>query len=364
MSDLAPGARIIPARAGFTRCDGGRERQPADHPRSRGVYSTTGDPARGEPGSSPLARGLPTGPGVEGAAARIIPARAGFTRSCVRRESHGRDHPRSRGVYPTPSPAGAAARGSSPLARGLHEGGDARPVGARIIPARAGFTTTISGTCAPPMDHPRSRGVYRSRRVMVRAASGSSPLARGLPRIPGVQGDANRIIPARAGFTPRPHGDGEGRGDHPRSRGVYQRVCGDPPGIGGSSPLARGLLPAGYHRLTVDRIIPARAGFTRAYEFPCRMDEDHPRSRGVYGWSQDAPAARYGSSPLARGLRGEDRQVCGREGIIPARAGFTGSQTRSGIYGADHPRSRGVYNISDDYPAGEGWIIPARAGFT
>ena len=70
-----------------------------------------------------------------------------------------------------------------------------------IIPARAGFTRKWSSTATVDGDHPRSRGVYQSALNDLASATGSSPLARGLP------GDA---------------APGEGdSGDHPRSRGVY-----------------------------------------------------------------------------------------------------------------------------------------------
>ena len=72
---------------------------------------------------------------------RIIPARAGFTRSCrtVRRRRR-RDHPRSRGVYARILDYGEAGCGSSPLARGLLEVHTIFGEFERIIPARAGFT--------------------------------------------------------------------------------------------------------------------------------------------------------------------------------------------------------------------------------
>ena len=50
---------------------------------------------------------------------------------------------------------------------------------------------------------------------------GSSPLARGLPEQLTVSGEANGIIPARAGFTSRLTRLVLSCGDHPRSRGVY-----------------------------------------------------------------------------------------------------------------------------------------------
>ena len=111
--------------------------------------------------------------------------------------------------------------------------------------------------------------------------------------------------------------------DHPRSRGVY-----DIPAIGatvlsGSSPLARGLLGTVLAVQPLTGIIPARAGFT-----PCLMGDrcglgDHPRSRGVYDLSQHRLAHVTGSSPLARGLPPVRGGLYVMAGIIPARAGFT-----------------------------------------
>ena len=72
-----------------------------------------------------------------------------------------------------------------------------------------------------------------------------------------------RIIPARAGFTL--HGDPmvPRRRDHPRSRGVYVTMMRSWVSVMGSSPLARGLQMQAMAELKGDRIIPARAGFTR-----------------------------------------------------------------------------------------------------
>ena len=71
--------RIIPARAGFTTLIGGAAAAAADHPRSRGVYMFHAKHCCPNPGSSPLARGLPGVGFVIRALGRIIPARAGFT---------------------------------------------------------------------------------------------------------------------------------------------------------------------------------------------------------------------------------------------------------------------------------------------
>ena len=193
----------------------------ADHPRSRGVYYRASGQLFCGDGSSPLARGLLPHVSRPREHARIIPARAGFTRRHLGINLAYEDHPRSRGVYSDQTAASGRGRGSSPLARGLHRpaGREGHPV--RIIPARAGFTWPTS-CCAPsPTDHPRSRGVYR-------------------PRLRD-RGVGRRIIPARAGFTVIATSYRRRCEDHPRSRGVYCHALEKNDVMPGSSPLARGL---------------------------------------------------------------------------------------------------------------------------
>ena len=233
-------------------------------------------------GSSPLARGLRDRRGLHARDGRIIPARAGFTPHGGDVAVHQRDHPRSRGVYTAPPGWPADSHGSSPLARGLRRGPDARRSGIGIIPARAGFTAVSAAPGRQPEDHPRSRGVY-PHDLMARATSGgSSPLARGLLRPGVVLADAVRIIPARAGFTTSVGSSAPEAVDHPRSRGVYVDGGTDDDALDGSSPLARGLQECPGQLGVGPGIIPARAGFTRADARECPTTWDHPRSRGVY----------------------------------------------------------------------------------
>ena len=233
---------IIPARAGFTTLRTVPCSTPTDHPRSRGVYSVQPLIPDAPWGSSPLARGLPNAPDDDFGLLGIIPARAGFTNYDRFLYADTEDHPRSRGVYPNEFTVNMMRGGSSPLARGLLQPVVRVGAGGRIIPARAGFTRSAHPRAPAVPDHPRSRGVYGRLMGQLQDAAGSSPLARGL-RVEGAVGEGQRgIIPARAGFTVGGHHTLVGDGDHPRSRGVYVAsdhfsVLGD-----GSSPLARGLL--------------------------------------------------------------------------------------------------------------------------
>ena len=312
----------------------------------------------------PARAGFTAGCGLRRRATRIIPARAGFTRTATGRGGRWWDHPRSRGVY----------------------------------------ATHLAPRCFETSDHPRSRGVYADKNRVDQAVNGSSPLARGLQASDFASARLCGIIPARAGFT---HADGRSAViimDHPRSRGVYRRAGSSRRPRRGSSPLARGLLPVPVTCTLEPGIIPARAGFTEAVVSVAHLVEDHPRSRGVYLPAQHRPRSWGGSSPLARGLlpplragRSDERIIPARAGftpgrgrprpgrrIIPARAGFTRRPARLVVEPQDHPRSRGVYSQSSlrmavsagSSPLARGlpcrarslissqWIIPARAGFT
>ena len=274
------------------------------------------------------------------------PTRTGFTRSYPLLGAMFLDRPRWRGVYTKPLALPRSSSGSSPLARGLRPLPPARRLQPGIIPAPAGFTPQPSHPWSSAPDHPRTRGVYARASCATSPFSGSSPLARGLRD--GVVGIVLSIgiIPARAGFTivgqvwqPR-------AADHPRSRGVYAPGTRNAPAAGGSSPLARGLRQPGDETQPEEGIIPARAGFTCWCCSRCRGCRDHPRSRGVYIIASRWRPLMSGSSPLARGLHGRSRREGGLDRIIPARAGFTLAAWGTGRGVRDHPRSRGVYSLT------------------
>ena len=313
-----------------------------DHPRSRGVYSINFKHEGILDGSSPLARGLRRLRTLLCDMRGIIPARAGFTITSTRVTLSTTDHPRSRGVYSFCYADTDSMHGSSPLARGLRPAPPRQPSTSRIIPARAGFTRRGHRRRHLLGDHPRSRGVYRSGFPTPPIHPGSSPLARGLPQHPAARSPHAGIIPARAGFTGGPGYCEHHRQDHPRSRGVYQP---NPVSLGqnyGSSPLARGLRCIRMADYTIERIIPARAGFTAARAGCSRSRRDHPRSRGVYTLGNATFRRREGSSPLARGL--------------PDHSGPLLQAER------DHPRSRGVYAVLDDIVRVVGGSSPLARG--
>ena len=247
-------------------------------------------------------RGLPGHAGDLRAEFRIIPARAGFTTSPLTSAPRGGDHPRSRGVYMVVSLPPPSGGGSSPLARGLHGLVEGQSLADGIIPARAGFTRWTVMPAGSRSDHPRSRGVYVEEFIAQAIGAGSSPLARGLPGGLSRERAPARIIPARAGFTKTCVSLHKTPSDHPRSRGVYCTSRSTSTTEPGSSPLARGLPDGSPFGRVVGGIIPARAGFTAWSASPWAAPKDHPRSRGVYPRGPGRPGPHVGSSPLARGL--------------------------------------------------------------
>ena len=182
------------------------------------------------------------------------------------------------------------ASGSSPLARGLLDLGAGPGEDERIIPARAGFTPEVAARDGVDADHPRSRGVYGASWAYNVDREGSSPLARGLHPDRGADRGRMGIIPARAGFTP--------------AFEARKRFA------AGSSPLARGLHGSGPTLLEATGIIPARAGFTLAVTVGTATIADHPRSRGVYARALTGAPNVAGSSPLARGLLDVLLRIC------------------------------------------------------
>ena len=343
---LRPGLTqgIIPARAGFTLARKYTGIATADHPRSRGVYRGRTTPTTGRPGSSPLARGLPGRACRSPSTSWDHPRSRGvYSSPCPTAGRRQGSSPLARGLLRGPPVADVRARIIPARAGFTSSSRSPAPASCWIIPARAGFTADHLAQRAVPTDHPRSRGVYALKRSLGSSTGGSSPLARGLRRTVVGSVPPARIIPARAGFTTTCQNQVQHTPDHPRSRGVYYISSFIIHHHLGSSPLARGL-PAVRARASSRRgIIPARAGFTGGDLDGRPGPADHPRSRGGYCSTSETIREKPGSSPLARGLPLFGNPVKGLVGIIPARAGFTTTPTASPCSSADHPRSRGVY---------------------
>ena len=95
---------------------------------------------------------------------------------------------------------------------------------------------------------PRSRGEHRPGALSGFPGRGSSPLARGTPRLRRGTSGPVRFIPARAGNTGSEKSSPTPPTVHPRSRGEHSMGDTGRWPVFGSSPLARGTQPAGTER--------------------------------------------------------------------------------------------------------------------
>ncbi len=197
----ANGAPENPARAGKTyRHREGRRGRRA-HPRAGGENRRAGADAAPVPGSSPRGRGKrrPEGRGRGGR--RLIPARAGKTRSFIRKADASAAHPRAGGENLRARRPRARRLGSSPRGRGKPSMASSVPMPARLIPARAGKTRSDHGRRDRARAHPRAGGENSRRARFSEGGRGSSPRGRGKPAVVSQCQDGDRLIPARAGKT-------------------------------------------------------------------------------------------------------------------------------------------------------------------
>ena len=296
------GPGLIPAGAGRTST--GHAPRPASraHPRWRGADNGGTVQLAGRAGSSPLARGGPVvgrpGPAVAG----LIPAGAGRTPPPALRRPRRRAHPRWRGAAlhdsgadrlgPGLIPAGAGrtadlldgidlSKGSSPLARGGRHGHPGRSDRVGLIPAGAGRTRRARRAGRRRGAHPRWRGADFPVASSSTASVGSSPLARGGPRVAKVSDEWRGLIPAGAGRTLSRWSSSSSVAAHPRWRGADPTSIRCSASRSGSSPLARGGPFTGTCASAGARLIPAGAGRTSLTRSVFQWLRAHPRWRGA-----------------------------------------------------------------------------------
>ena len=297
--------RIIPARAGQTGLLGAAGLGGADHPRACGANASSAAACKSLAGSSPRVRGKPRIGGATRMVLRIIPARAGQTPERNPRERSGPDHPRACGANKSHTVSPHWRTGSSPRVRGKPSAYTTLEFAVRIIPARAGQTRSIRSTEHATSDHPRACGANG---VMARAESapiGSSPRVRGKRNGKHAAEPAPRIIPARAGQTCPSWLSMRPAPDHPRACGANPAQWTRTPTAYGSSPRVRGKLAHMDTPISAERIIPARAGQTRRSAELRVRTSDHPRACGANSWTFGSRSSMYGSSPRVRGKQSD-----------------------------------------------------------
>ena len=172
-------------------------------------------------------------------------------------------------------------------------------------------------------------------------ALGSSPRGRGKRGTsPSIRG-TGRLIPARAGKT-RAIRHAHGLiAAHPRAGGENPGKTDVLTSADGSSPRGRGKPDVIATTSVGVRLIPARAGKTVGVGVDHVGVQAHPRAGGEnLPISQDRMTP-SGSSPRGRGKREEPARRRNRRWLIPARAGKTASSCRARVDRAAHPRAGG-----------------------
>ena len=336
---------FIPARAG--RTDAGRrgDATPWVHPCACRADQVASVQTLARRGSSLRVQGGPCLYMSAVRSGRFIPARAGRT------GADGPEAPDSQ-VHPCACRADAltidtprASKGSSLRVQGGPMRGRARPTGERFIPARAGRThrraspSVASGVhpCAcraDPLAHGRrSRAGGSSLRVQGRAdplahgrrsrAGGSSLRVQGGPACPWATVKSRGFIPARAGRTRLPMGDGQEPGVHPCACRADPLAHGRRSRAGGSSLRVQGGPACPWATVKSRGFIPARAGRTGLAGRPCRARQVHPCACRADDRAKSVLFRAMGSSLR---VQGGHRVLLRRRGIlgfIPARAGRT-----------------------------------------
>ena len=130
----------------------------------------------------------------------------------------------------------------------------------------------------------------------------------------------------------------------------------------GSSPLTRGKHLRRSDRRDRRRLIPAHAGKTIPQRKSGMHTRAHPRSRGENLLGDVSADIDQGSSPLTRGKPSRRCQRRHRSGLIPAHAGKTPQTHGGSTHGWAHPRSRGENNIRTAFRIGPEGSSPLTRG--
>ena len=319
--------RLIPARAGKTVTGRASSARHGAHPRAGGENRYVRVAAIACMGSSPRGRGKQRRLFRAPLPRRLIPARAGKTDAANDEGVCWPAHPRAGGENVKVRVLTPYEGGSSPRGRGKQKADAEALKQFRLIPARAGKTRSTPTDPWSCQAHPRAGGENYERKTGQPITAGSSPRGRGKPDEGTLCVVSVRLIPARAGKTKRATRRAQPLRAHPRAGGENLAEQGwDVPALG-SSPRGRGKPPRRLDRRHEGGLIPARAGKTLSRPTTATSSRAHPRAGGENLIGVAADLSAQGSSPRGRGKRTRPHQRRRSRGLIPARAGKTPSCT-------------------------------------
>ena len=332
---------LIPARAGKTPRPQWLSGRPRAHPRACGENSRTSAPRSDCSGSSPRVRGKLISFSASCGVCGLIPARAGKTLGLTQGQITRRAHPRACGENGRIGVPVSLASGSSPRVRGKRTSTVSPSLTTGLIPARAGTTRSVCAAARRERAHPRACGENVASASEWGGTTGSSPRVRGKPHRAVLHRHDARLIPARAGKTVHEVGRDPGPRAHPRACGENDGgIVGSVLGWG-SSPRVRGKREVDEPGRPGGGLIPARAGKTSSPSVGSPEPSAHPRACGENLMRRRAEARASGSSPRVRGKPGWWPRAPRESGLIPARAGKTRASTPWRRTRRAHPRACG-----------------------
>ena len=154
-------------------------------------------------------------------------------------------------------------------------------------------------------EHPRVRGENLWWKVIPILCPGTSPRARGKLAHNTTRRGQTGNIPACAGKTGCEFECFFERGEHPRVRGENCSRAKTSTAFRGTSPRARGKRRTWSRCVSHRRNIPACAGKTNNHTGLTSSSQEHPRVRGENSLFPVLVTSPSGTSPRARGKRGE-----------------------------------------------------------
>ena len=276
----------------------------------------------------------------------LIPARAGSTGRIHRENAGAGAHPRPCGEHDFHERSGHGDQGSSPPVRGAHGYGKSSLSGLGLIPARAGSTRLVRVGCPGSRAHPRPCGEHSKSYQVLPGTVGSSPPVRGAHTGALQESQMAGLIPARAGSTESSRATRSWHRAHPRPCGEHLCSLLVLRLLLGSSPPVRGARYRGARPYYTPGLIPARAGSTGTRLFCACGKWAHPRPCGEHYVDISSYNSVSGSSPPVRGARGRGFFNLGALGLIPARAGSTPGTLRSWNASWAHPRPCGEHSLN------------------
>ncbi len=280
------------------------------HLRSRGEHTESYSRSLVRSGSPPLARRARPDLIRAAEAARITSARAESTELARGGPPRHAAHLRLRGERRSAVWSCFMSRGLPSLARRARPRAPVPGVRRRLTSAPAESTGRGTQPYGAAAAHLRSRGEHDQPVSASYRVSGSPPLARRAPGLPGPDGFDVRLTSARAESTTVKQSAPSATPAHLRSRGEHSPSARAAVRSAGSPPLARRAPRLADEDLPVPRLTSARAESTVEPTMASGWRTAHLRSRGEHSVPKTFATSTIGSPPLARRAH---LDVCGTQ---------------------------------------------------